>query len=266
MSTTATRAHATGCGIGRPASAASRFSTAISAILARVRRVAEPRCGTTSRFGASSSGWSPGSGSGSVTSSAAPPIAAVDQRLAAARPGRRSPPRAVLTSSAVGFMRASARSSIRCRVSGVSGVCSETTSARSSSSSSGHAGRARAVHDLHPEARRRGARPPRRSGPRPTMPSVAPARSVPRSPAGSHVRHSPARTVSAPDTIPPREREDEREREVGRRVGQHVGRVADRDAAGRRGLEVDVVGPDREVGDRPQVRARRRAAPRRPDR
>src|SRR5205085_2505901 len=66
--------HPAGWGMGRPASAASRLSTAMSAMRERVRTVAEPMCGTTSRFGARSSGSSAGSGSGSVTSSAAPAI------------------------------------------------------------------------------------------------------------------------------------------------------------------------------------------------
>jgi hypothetical protein len=66
--------YATECGMGSRASPASRLSTAMSAIRARVASVAEPRCGSTSRLGAPSSGWSPGSGSGSVTSSAAPAI------------------------------------------------------------------------------------------------------------------------------------------------------------------------------------------------
>ena len=51
----------------------------------------------------------------------------------------------------------------------------------------------------------------------------------------------------------PREREQEREGEVGRRVGQDVGGVADGDAALGRRVEVDVVGPDRVVGDRAQL-------------
>jgi hypothetical protein len=55
---------------------------------------------------------------------------------------------------------------------------------------------------------------------------------------------------------PPREREQEREGEVGRGVGQDVGRVADRDAAARGGVEVDVVGADRVVGDRAQLGCR----------
>src|SRR3954447_26268488 len=63
-----------GWGIGSPARPASRLATAISVMRWRVRTVAEPMCGTTSRLGARSSGCSAGSGSGSVTSSAAPAI------------------------------------------------------------------------------------------------------------------------------------------------------------------------------------------------
>ncbi len=91
MSTTATRTaprldghpRVAGWGIGRPASAASRLSTAIAAIRSRVATVAEPMWGRTTRFGAVSSGSSAGSGSGSVTSSAAAAIA--PPRSAAAR-------------------------------------------------------------------------------------------------------------------------------------------------------------------------------------
>ena len=50
------------------------FSTAISVMRSRADQVAEPMCGTTSRFGACHSGSSAGSGSGVVTSSAAPAI------------------------------------------------------------------------------------------------------------------------------------------------------------------------------------------------
>ena len=50
------------------------------------------------------------------------------------------------------------------------------------------------------------------------------------------------------------DREHERPGEVGGRVGEHVGRVADLDVAGRRRLEVDVVEADRVVGHRAQLR------------
>ena len=51
MSTAATELTRAGCGMAA-ASAASRLSTAMSAIRERVRIVAEPMCGTTSRLGA----------------------------------------------------------------------------------------------------------------------------------------------------------------------------------------------------------------------
>src|SRR3954471_13069380 len=69
--------HATAWGIGSPARPARRFSTASSAMRARVEWVAEPMWGTTRRLGAASSGWSAGSGSGSVTSRAAPAMVPV---------------------------------------------------------------------------------------------------------------------------------------------------------------------------------------------
>src|SRR5688572_16394180 len=53
---------------------------------------------------------------------------------------------------------------------------------------------------------------------------------------------------------PARGGEDQREREVGGRLGQDVGRVGDRDAERGRGGDVDVVGPDRGVGDDPEPR------------
>ena len=77
-----------GNGTGSPASPASRLRTARSVIAARAPFVAEPMCGTTSRLGARSSGSSAGSGSGTVTSSAAPPMLALVQRLRRARRGR----------------------------------------------------------------------------------------------------------------------------------------------------------------------------------
>ena len=52
---------------------------------------------------------------------------------------------------------------------------------------------------------------------------------------------------------PPGGRQHQRDGEVGGRVGEHVRGVADRDPSGRRRVDVDVVGADREVGDRPQA-------------
>ena len=122
-----------------------------SAIFARVRTVAEPMCGTTSRFGASSSGWSGGSGSGSVTSSAAPAIVpSCSARRSAS--WSTTPPRAVLTSSAVGFIALERVASIRC-----AGLRRQRRVERDEVGAreqlvERHAGRARAVDDVHAEA------------------------------------------------------------------------------------------------------------------
>ena len=98
----------TGCGIGRPSSAASRLSTARSAIASRAVCVAEPMCGTTIRFGALSSGSSAASGSGSVTSSAAPAISP-SRSASSSAAWSTIGPRAVLMRIAVGLHRAPAR-------------------------------------------------------------------------------------------------------------------------------------------------------------
>ena len=55
---------------------------------------------------------------------------------------------------------------------------------------------------------------------------------------------------------PPHGREEAREGKVGGRVGEDVGGDADGDGALRRGVEVDVVGADRVVGDHAEVGAR----------
>ena len=97
----------------------------MSAMRERVRVVAEPTCGTTSRFGAVSNGSSAGSGSGSVTSRPAPAISPSTQRLAQ---------RDLVDDAAAGGVDQvggvlhplELRRAIRWRVSGVSGVCRET--------------------------------------------------------------------------------------------------------------------------------------------
>ena len=93
-----------------------------------------PRCGVSTVFGAPSKGESRG-GSCSKTSTAAPPSWPLASASASAASST-MPPRATLTSSAVGFISASAwRRS--CRASPQSsGTWSVTTSARPSSSSS----------------------------------------------------------------------------------------------------------------------------------
>ena len=114
---------------------------------------------------------------------------AVDAARARSAVWSTTPPRAVLTRYAVGFIRASASVPIRWRVAGVSGQCSETKSARSSSSSSGTPERRELASTSMPKpsARRATASPIR---PRPTIPSVAPGevraepgRGLPRAPA-----------------------------------------------------------------------------------
>ena len=102
---------------------------------------------------------------------------------------------------------------------------------------------------------RRGARPPARCGPAPTTPSVAPRRRRRASAAGSHVRHSPPRTVGGASG-----RSAARARAAARRRGRRWRRSARRACcrpgcrapprASRSMLSV----PDRVVGDRPQPR------------
>ena len=135
---------AAGCG-QRPARAApARTLSTARSVIARPRawRRASRCAGATSTFGAASSGWSGGSGSGSVTSSAAPAIVAgvqrgrtsavgVDQRAAGGVDedrGRLHP------RERVGVDRGGASAA-------VSGTWSETKSARASSSRSGVAAR-----------------------------------------------------------------------------------------------------------------------------
>ena len=109
------------------------------------------------------------------------------------------------------------------------------------------------MDDLHPEAL---------AATRHRLPDPAPADDPERlvgEVAPEHVRRMPRRPAALADLAlafddPARDREQQRERDVGGRVGQHVGRVADRDPALSRGLEVDVVGADGEVGDRAHAR------------
>ena len=137
------------------------------------RTVAEPMCGTTSRFGASSSGSSAGSGSGSVTSSAAPAIAPSCSAVRSAS-WSTTPPRAVLIEQRrrLHLRRARPRRSDAASP-GVSGVWTETKSERPSSSSSGTPDERElwTISIPKPSARRATAWPIR---PQPTMPSVCP--------------------------------------------------------------------------------------------
>ena len=246
-------AQLTGWGIGRPSSAASRLSTASSAIRSRAVWVAEPMWGTTIRLGADSSGSSAGSGSGSVTSSAAPAIVAGVQRRAQRdliddRPARgvdedrrRLHPLqrgGVDQVAGLGGQRAVQRDEVRALEQLRPARRRERASASSTSISK-------------PAARRATASPIR---PPPMIPSVAPCTSWPRWAAGSQVTHSPAATAALRLRQPARGAEQQREGQVGGGVGEHVGGVADRDPARRAAVEVDVVVADRVVGDRPQLR------------
>ena len=233
---------------------ASRLSTASSAIRSRAARVAEPMCGTTIRFGASSSGSSARQrlGIGDVERGAGDLAGA--QRVAAARAWSTIGPRAVLIRIAVGCIRASAAASIRWCVSGVSGQCSETKSERSSSVVERRRRSRPVLQHGHLEPATPGAPPPARSAR--TRRSRASRRGPPR-PGTGRLPGQPVAGADRGDRLGQlaRRGEQQREGEVGGGVGEHVRRVADRDAARRGGVEVDVVVADRVVGDRPQPRA-----------
>ena len=197
-------------------------------------------------------------------------------RLRARRPSAFSSttgPRAVLTSTAVGFMTASSAAPMRWRVDSVSGTCRLTMSERSSNSSSvgtkpGRPVSCRVVWMTSmskPTARWATARAIR---PNPTRPRVAPCTSRARwSPKPQPVQRPSRRSRSA--SVDRRVAgEDEEEGQVGRRVIEHAGRVADRDPQRMGRDDVDVVVADGRVGHDAELarRARRRARPRRCDR
>ena len=261
MSTTATR-------VSWPGAASARRRARRAGCRPRSRSCGGASARSPSRRGARragsarrSSGWSAGSGSGSVTSSAAPAIAR-SCRARSSAAGSTIGPRAVLTSSAVGFMRASASASIRWRVSSRERAVERDEVRALEQLLERHAARARAVEDLHPEAlgaaRDRLADAPEADDPERRAGHLGAERAV-------GLERDPLALAHVALALgqPPREREQQREREVGGRVGQHVGRVADRDAARasrRRG---------RRCRCRPRswrsraARAPRRAAPRR---
>ena len=181
MSTTRDARHAGRCGIGSPASAASRLSTAIVRHpRARARRSPSRRAGRRAGSARSSSGSSARQrlGVGDVERGAGD-LAVVRARARSASWSTIAAAGGVDEVARSASCARARRSPIRWRVSGVSGTCSETKSARSSSSSSGTP---RAARCGGPPSRspRRGAPPPGRCGPQPTIPSVAPARSAPR--------------------------------------------------------------------------------------
>ena len=112
-------------------------------------------------------------------------------------------PRLVFTRYAVGFISPSSRSPIRCRVSGVSGTWSETTSAAASSSSSGVSG----VCTTSIPCARASPATAQPILPKPTMPSVFPARPSPSMNVGAQSHGSPARTKAVAFDDAPGERE-----------------------------------------------------------
>ena len=126
--------HATRCSSSAPARRRRMFSIAISRLRSSVSGVSQATCGISATLSSASSGLSGGTGSSAKTSRpAARRWPLVNAATSAA--SSTSPPRAVLTRIAPGFMRASAAPSIRRSVSGTSGRCSETMSAVASSSS-----------------------------------------------------------------------------------------------------------------------------------
>ncbi|OLE23207.1 MAG: hypothetical protein AUG49_16635 [Catenulispora sp. 13_1_20CM_3_70_7] len=92
---------------------------------------APPTCGVISTFGVRHSGWSGGSGSGSVTSSAARRRPEAHSAISASV--RTTMPRATFTNSAPSFMRDRNAASTMPRVSSVAGTTMITTSAWGSS-------------------------------------------------------------------------------------------------------------------------------------
>ena len=68
-------------------------------------------------------------------------------------------------------------------------------------------------------------------------------------------RVEPWTSLPSQPADPPGDRQDQREGEVGGGLGEHPGCVADGDSLPGGVGDVDVVGADGEVGDRPQLRA-----------
>ena len=202
------------------------------------------------RFGASHSGSSGGSGSGSVTSRAAPAIAP-SRRARASAAWSTIGPRAVLIRIAVGCISASAGASIRWRVSGVSGQCSETKSERSSNSSSASPDAARVEHrHLEAGAARRDRPPDPAEADDPERRAVDAVAEVSPGLPGSSRHRAPPRSPRAASEPPPA---------AARTSGRPSHRSARR-ACGRPGYRAPMprrgrcCRADGVVGDRPQVR------------
>ncbi len=205
----------------RPCRTASTFSTARSAIAVRVSVVPLARCGTSRTFSSPSrSGCT--TGSCSNTSSAAPAIRCCWSAQASASSSTTGP-RAVLIRNADRFMRASARLSIRWRVSFVSGTCSDTISDVFSSRSSDIAFAAVPARPGGSHTRTRmpnaGARAAtaRAMRPTPTSPSCLPRSSEPSMKSSAHPFHAPRRTSRSPSAS----------RRVMARISAHVKSATD---------------------------------------
>ena len=232
----------------------------------RARPSARGRCGWPSRCGAGRAGWrassgsSAGGGSGSVTSSAAPAISPSLERLAAPLVDDRP-------AGGVDEDRGRAHARERGGVDQVVGVGGqravqgdEVAALEQMSWSSGRVG---GVQHGHVEARPRAAPPPARCG---------------RSRRCRASRRAPRRRDSGPAPRSASRRPRTAAAASGRRRAAASSSAKARSAVasvstsgvmptgmprGRGGLEVDVVGADRVVGDRPQARRAGRAARRR---
>ena len=230
----------------------------MSAIAARVRVDAEPMCGTTVAPGARRSGWSGGSGSGSVTSSAAPPIwpAFVDQRVGVDHLAARG-----VDEHSVGLHQGELAGADQ--AAGLVGQRRVERDEVGSPEQLVERSLARVQHG-HPEPL---------GAPADGLADAAPADHPERrvdvgAPAARRARTSSTprahRALAVAD--PPGARHEQRPGQVRGRLGQDVRGVAHRDAAPGRRVQVDVVGADRVVGDRPHRGPRPRAVRRRPDR
>ncbi len=121
--------------MGLPARNALMFSAVAAIRRRRAASVAQAMCGVMMQFLADSRGLSMWMGSADTTSTAAPAMRSA-LRASARSCSTTRPPRAVLMSNALGFIRSSSARSTRPLVESVWGQCRETTSAAAKSSSS----------------------------------------------------------------------------------------------------------------------------------
>jgi mannosyltransferase len=124
----------------RPAAKRATFSRTRSWNSASYAAGGLATCGVISARGSCQSGWPSGSGSGSVTSRAAPPIPPARSASTSASVST-SEPRAMLTSHAPGRIAASCSRPTRCQVAAVAGAASTTKSAAGHTSPTRSAGR-----------------------------------------------------------------------------------------------------------------------------